>query len=172
MMKAIPDWYKEVYDTLRRSGIDTFCYVPDAGVDPFLKLADADPDVRQVVLTTEEEGVAICSGLALAGKRGVLLTQSSGVGNCINTFSFTNSCRLPMLVLVSMRGEFGETVPWQVPMGRITQQCLELIGFTVLRAIRADEVADLVRGAAQMAWRSEERVAVLLSQRLIGAKDV
>jgi sulfopyruvate decarboxylase alpha subunit len=172
MAKVIPSWYGEVYDTLRKSGVDTFCYVPDAGVDPFIRLADADAGARAVVLTTEEEGVSICSGLAMGGKKSVLLSQSSGIGNCINTFSFTNSCRLPMLTLVSMRGEFGETVPWQVPMGRITQQCLELIGFTVFRATRADEVVELVRGAAQMAWRSEERVAVLLSQRLIGAKDV
>ncbi len=169
---AMPEWYREVFATLRRGQIDLFCYVPDAGIDPLIRLAHEDPGVRPVVLTTEEEGVGVCVGASLCGRRGVLLMQSSGVGNCINTFSLLNSCRVPFLLLVSMRGEFGESIPWQVPMGKITGPSLELAGFTVYRAERADEAAALVDGALKMAWRSDERTAVLLSQRLIGAKEV
>lgn len=168
----MPAWYREVYDRLRAAQIELFCYVPDAGIGPFIRLAHDDPGARPVVLTTEEEGVGVCAGAAMGGKRAVLMMQSSGVGNCINAFSFLNSCRFPFLLLVSMRGEFGETVPWQVQMGKITPACLELSGFTVYKAQHAGEAAELVQAALQMAWRSDERVAVLLSQRLIGAKDV
>jgi sulfopyruvate decarboxylase alpha subunit len=170
--KPIPGWYGEVFTKLRQGDTELFCYVPDAGIDPLIRYAQEDPKVRPVVLTTEEEGVGVCVGAALCGKRAVLMMQSSGVGNCINAFTILTTCRVPFLLLVSMRGEFGEAIPWQVPMGKITGSCLELSGFTVHRAERANEVADIVDGAMKMAWRSDERSAVLLTQRLIGAKEI
>jgi sulfopyruvate decarboxylase alpha subunit len=169
---AVPDWYHGVYAKLREAQIEYFCYVPDAGLDPLIRMAHDDQSVRSVVLTTEEEGVGVCTGISLSGKRGVLMMQSSGVGNCINTFSLITNCRIPFLLLVTMRGEFGEAVQWQVPMGKITEDCLKLCGFTVYRAERPDEAAYLVDGAAKIAWRSDERAAVLLTQRLIGPKEL
>ena len=167
-----PGWYGEVYAHLRRAGVELFCSVPDAGLDPLLRSADADPAVRTVMLTTEEEGVAICCGAWLGGKKAVLLIQSSGVGNCINAFTLIRNCRFPFLAIVSMRGEYGEGMPWQIPMGRATPGCLELLGFTVHRAERPEEVAPMVEAALKMAWRSDQAVAVLLTQRLIGVKDI
>ena len=73
-----------------------------------------------VVLTTEEEGIGLLAGAWLGGERGVLLMQSSGVGNCINMLSLIEICRLPLLMLVTMRGEWGEFNPWQMPMGQAT----------------------------------------------------
>ncbi len=58
------------------------------------------------------------AGAWLGGVRGVLLMQSSGVGNCVNLLSLVQECRFPLLMIVTMRGEWGETNPWQVPMGR------------------------------------------------------
>lgn len=163
-------WYRESYEVLKQARAELFCYVPDAGVDPFIRMAHADNTVRPVVLTTEEEGVGICCGAWLGGTRSVLMIQSSGVGNCINAFTLAKNARFPLLALVSMRGEWGEGNRWQIAMGGTTQQAMELAGFTVYRATRADEVTELIRGAATMAYQSEQQVAVLLSQRLIGAK--
>jgi hypothetical protein len=75
------------------------------------------------VLTTEEEGIALAAGAWLGGQRAVLLMQSSGVGNCINMLSLPVNCRMPFLTLVTMRGEWGEFNPWQVPMGTATPAC-------------------------------------------------
>jgi sulfopyruvate decarboxylase alpha subunit len=169
---AVPEWYREVYARLRDANIELVCTVPDAGLDPLLKSAEADPAVRTMILTTEEEGVAVCCGAWLGGKRGVLLIQSSGVGNCINAFTLVKNCRFPFMVIISMRGEYGEGMPWQVPMGRATPGCLELLGFTIYRAERPDEVAAMVDAALKMAYRGDEAVAVLLSQRLVGVKDI
>ena len=80
-----------------------------------------DPNIADVVLTTEEEGVGLVAGAALGGERAALLMQSSGVGNCINMFSLLRNCGFAGLLLVTMRGEFGEFNPWQVPMGTITE---------------------------------------------------
>ncbi|MBY9045521.1 phosphonopyruvate decarboxylase, partial [Pseudomonas fluorescens] len=91
-------------------------YVPDAGHSQLIRMFSADRDVTTNVLTTEEEGIAIAAGAWLGGQRSVLLMQSSGVGNCINMLSLSAIGRFPLLMLVTMRGEWAEFNPWQVPM--------------------------------------------------------
>jgi sulfopyruvate decarboxylase TPP-binding subunit len=122
------------------------------------------------VLTTEEEGVGVLAGADLGGERGVLLMQSSGVGNCINSFTLLANCGFPFLTLITMRGEWAEFVPWQVPMGQTTKKLLELSGFAVIRCERTDEAGEAVAAAAALAFDGYQRVAVVLAQRLIGAK--
>jgi len=84
--------------------------------------------------------------------------------------SLLQSCRFPFLTLVTMRGEYAEFNPWQVPMSKATQASMELMGIKVYRAERADEVEDIVGAALDFAFEGGEPVAVLLSQRLIGRK--
>ena len=165
-----PAWQKAIYTTLKRGGVRQVCYVPDAGHAHVIRRIHADPDMRGIVLTTEEEGVALTSGAWLGGQRAVLLMQSSGVGNCINMMSLLQSCRFPFLTLVTMRGEYAEFNPWQTPMSKATQGAMELMGIRVLRASRPDEVEDLVGAALDAVFEAGEQVAVLLSQSLIGRK--
>jgi sulfopyruvate decarboxylase TPP-binding subunit len=127
-----PDnWQDEVYDLLRRNRVTQFAYVPDAGHKVLIDRSLADPDVHSVALTTEEEGVALLAGADLGGARGVLLVQSSGVGNCVNMLSLISGGRFPFLMLVSMRGDFGEGNPWQYPMGEVSRP---LTGFPPARS--------------------------------------
>jgi len=100
----------------------------------------------------------------------VLLMQSSGVGNCINMLSLTQIYRFPFLTLVTMRGEWGEFNPWQVPMGSSTQGVFELSCFRVLRATEPSEVKEVMEAAASQAYNACTPTALLLSQRLIGTK--
>jgi sulfopyruvate decarboxylase alpha subunit len=122
--------------------------------------------MRSVVLTTEEEGVAMMAGAWLGGQRGVLLTQSGGVGNCINMLSVFEECRIPLLMLVSMRGQWGETIPWQVPMGQATAPALDAAGVIVRPVEAPDRVAETVAAAARLAFDAMRTVAVVLSQRI------
>ena len=163
-------WQAEVFAALKAAQIAQIGYVPDAGHAQLIEAAHADPAMRAVVLTTEEEGVALAAGAWLGGERAVLLMQSSGVGNCINMLSLPANCRMPFLSLVTMRGEWGEFNPWQVPMGAATAAVLAAAGVHVRRVERADEAAETVAAAAALAFDSAVSVAVLLSQRLIGAK--
>ncbi len=163
-------WQDGVYEALRAGGVDLFAYVPDAGHARAIRRAHADPDVEAVVLTTEEEGVALACGAWAGGRRAALLMQSSGVGNCINMLGLVQSGRFPFLTLVTMRGEWEEFNPWQEPMGRATPAVLEAMGVTVLRATTPDEAVDLARRATAMAFEDGTPVAVLLSQQLIGRK--
>ena len=163
-------WQHEVYDLLRRHAVTQFGYVPDAGHSILIERSLTDPDVHSIALTTEEEGVALLAGADLGGERGVLLMQSSGVGNCINTLGMMKTCQFPFLTIVTMRGEFGEFNPWQVPMGTATPASLEIAGVVVHRASEAARVGEVVAGAARIAFSSYCAVAVLLPQELIGAK--
>jgi sulfopyruvate decarboxylase alpha subunit len=165
-----PSWQAEVFAALKRARIAQVGYVPDAGHAHLINAAHADPEIRTTVLTTEEEGVALAAGAWLGGQRAVLLMQSSGVGNCINMLSLPVNCRMPFLTLVTMRGEWGEFNPWQVPMGTATHAVLAAVGVHVRRADRAEDAAETVGAAAALAFASCVPVAVLFSQRLIGTK--
>ena len=163
-------WQADVFAALKSANITQLGYVPDAGHAHLIKAAHADPAMHAVVLTTEEEGIALAAGAWLGGQRACLLMQSSGVGNCINMLSLPVNCRMPFLTLVTMRGEWGEFNPWQVPMGTATPTVLTATGVHVRRADRPDEAAETVAAAAALAFGSMVPVAVLFSQRLIGIK--
>jgi sulfopyruvate decarboxylase TPP-binding subunit len=130
-----------------------------------------DPEVHSVALTSEEEGVAMLAGADLGGARGVLLMQSSGTGNCVNMLSLIKGGRFPFLTLVSMRGDFGEGNPWQFPMGQAVQPVLDAMGVICLRIEQPEEVVPTVGAALTMVFQSGQDVAVLLIQKLLGAKQ-
>ena len=115
------------------------------------------PEIAAVSLTSEEEGMALAAGAWLGGQRAALLMQSSGVGNCINMLSLTKSCRFPLLMLVTMRGEWAEFNPWQVPMGKGTQAALELMDVLVYRVEKAEEAAETVAAALDIAFNGRWR---------------
>ncbi len=163
-------WQDSLFEVLKTSGVTLVTYVPDAGHAHVIKRAHEDSSMRAVVLTTEEEGIAFACGAALGGERTVLLMQSSGVGNCINMLSLIATGRFPFLTIVTMRGEWAEFNPWQVPMSQATQKVLEAMGVVVYRVESADEVASTVEAAARFAFESEQSAAVLLAQKLIGRK--
>jgi sulfopyruvate decarboxylase TPP-binding subunit len=164
-------WQDELYDLLRRNNVTQFAYVPDAGHRILIDRSLADPGTHSVALTTEEEGVALLAGTDLGGARGVLLMQSSGTGNCVNMLSLIKGGRFPFLALVSMRGDFGEGNPWQFPMGQAVEPVLQTMGVICLRIERPEEVVATVSAALTMVFQSGHAVAVLLTQKLLGAKQ-
>ena len=164
------DWPLDIYKALKAAGVSQVCYVPDAGHSQLIELSHADRDIKTTVLTTEEEGVALAAGAWLGGDRAALLMQSSGVGNCINMLSLLASCRLPFLTFVTMRGEWAEFNPWQVPMGKATREALELMGVTVFRLEQPEDAEEVTSAAAALAFESDQQIAVLISQRMIGRK--
>lgn len=164
------EWPEALYEVLKAAGITNMSYVPDAGHSTLIRLFGSDSDVRSNVLTTEEEGIAIATGAWLGGQRSVVLMQSSGVGNCINMLSLPVQTRTPLLMLVTMRGEWAEFNPWQMPMGQATEASLKAIGVTVLRAETGVDLIEAVEQAAGMAFDGDQQIAVLIGQRLLGKK--
>lgn len=165
------DWRRDVFDVLRARGATLVAHVPDAAHAPLIRMCEAANDFDTVALTTEEEGIGLLCGAWAGGRRGALLMQSSGVGNCVNALALPNICRVPLLAIVSMRGEWGEFIPWQVPMGRAAPKVLEAMDAHVLRADSAADVGPAVAAAADLAFNTRRSAAALLSQRTIGAKQ-
>ncbi len=159
-----------IYQALLKHQVRQVAYVPDSG---HLQLINRCAESRQLIsvpLTTEEEGVALLAGAWLGGDRGVLLMQSSGVGNCINMFSLSSVCQMPLLMLVTMRGEQGEFNPWQVPMGNNTETLLNTAGITVFPVFESEKLVETVEAAARNVFRGPAAAAVLISQRIAGVK--
>lgn len=163
-------WPDHIFSHLREADVRHISYVPDAGHAVLIDLAVNDPAVTTTMLTSEEEGIAVAAGAWLGGMRSVVLMQSSGVGNCINMLSLPVQSRSPLLMIVTMRGEWGEFNPWQVPMGQAVEASLHAIGVQTVRVIDADEAAASVAQAAVMAYDGDQQVAVLLGQKMLGEK--
>ena len=164
-------WPQSIHRVLRDQRVRQVAYVPDFGHARLIELVRADRRLRAVPLTTEEEGVALVTGAWLGGERSVLLLQSSGVGNCINMLGMIQECRIPLLMLVTMRGQWGEFNPWQVPMAQATGPSLAAMGVVVQPVDRADDVVATVAAAGRLAFNTCRAVAVLISQRIVGAKE-
>lgn len=167
---AAADWPDRIYDLLGTHGIRQAALVPDAGHSRLISRCLADDAMKVVTLTTEEEGVALLCGAWLGGERGVLLMQSSGVGNCVNMLSLAILHRTPLPMIVTMRGDFGEFNPAQVPMGNATQAVLEAMGALVHRADTPGDVAPTVDATLRLAFNTYRPTATLIGQRVIGAK--
>jgi len=165
------NWPETIFEHFKAADVRQVAYVPDAGHKLLIERCEADADIHAVSLTTEEEGVAMMGGAWIGGQRGVLLLQSSGVGNCINMLSLQHECRMPIVMLVTMRGEWGEFNPWQVAMGKSTQKALESAGVYVYRADDPADVAETVRAALNFGYNTSRMVAVLIGQRVIGTKN-
>lgn len=161
----------QIFDALKRHDIRQVAYVPDGGHAQLIRAVHAEPSMRAIPLTTEEEGVAVLTGAWLGGQRGIMLMQSSGVGNCINMFSLVTQCRTPFVAFVTMRGEWGEFNPWQVAMSRATPTVIEAMDLRCLRADKPSDVASTVEASLSMAFAGGSANVVLLGQSLIGAKE-
>jgi sulfopyruvate decarboxylase TPP-binding subunit len=160
-------WPDRIHAVFKRHAIRQVGYVPDTGHARLIELCIKDSEIKVVVLASEAEGPGLALGAALGGERAALLMQSSGVGNCINTFSILKSCAIPCVLLVTMRGEFNDFNPWQVPMGSITEPVLKHCGFQICRIEREEDVEPITESACRMAFGGGNmQIAVLLSQRL------
>ncbi len=164
------DWPGQIHAVLRDHEVRQVAHVPDAGHRDLIAMCARDAAMTAVTLTTEEEGIALLGGAWLGGQRGVLLMQSSGVGNCVNMLSLARTCGFPLLILVTMRGQWGEFNPWQVPMGQATPEVLRLSGAIVFDVDEASEIGATVNAAARMVFNGPACAAVLISQRVLGAK--
>ncbi|MCH7943068.1 MAG: phosphonopyruvate decarboxylase [Proteobacteria bacterium] len=171
MNRTAEDWPDHVHRVLADAGARQIAYVPDSGMSRLIELCQDDPAMTTVVLTSEQEGVALLAGAWLGGQRGALLMQGSGIGNCVNLLSLTQVCRFPLLIIATMRGESGETNPWQVPMGSIAGDVLSLAAVRVYRAETASTVGETVAEAAREAFEGPAATAVLIAQAVIGIKS-
>jgi sulfopyruvate decarboxylase alpha subunit len=168
---ADPSWGKHVADILRRNGIRMFATVPDYIVSHVLEHLQADPECHVVTVTREEEGVGLLAGARLAGQRGALLFQNSGLGNSVNALgSLCVAAQIPVVLVISHRGDLGEFNPAQVPMGRATEPILDTLGIRHIKPASVAELEAQADGLVKLGETCGVPVAILLPAELTGGK--
>ena len=163
-------WSRVMFNHFKSAGVTLFSYIPDAGNARLAELVDEDNECTLVMLTTEEEGVALAAGADLVGKQAVLMMQSSGVGNCPNFLSFVKGANFPILLMVSMRGDYGEQNPWQYPMGEAADAILEAMGLQVIRIDRKEDLEAGLAAGTNAVFKAGRSAAIVLTQQFLGAK--
>jgi sulfopyruvate decarboxylase alpha subunit len=165
---ALPQWATGVADGLWDGGCREVVYVPDNPLSHILAaLARDHPLVRATPATREEEAVGIAAGLYLGGAKPALLMQSSGLGNTLNAVgSLLVAFQIPVVMMISMRGDPGEWNSAQVPMGRAVAPVLDALGVPRLSVEREDDAREVVVSLAHLAFRTRLPVACLLPRRL------
>ena len=153
----------KVFRGLKAGGIDLVTSVPCVKLGLLLEMIIADPDIIHVPVTREEEGIGICAGAFMGGKRPALLMQNSGLGNCINALvSLDLLYDIPVLLIISHRGTAGEKIAAQVPMGTATVPLLDAIGIEHCCPIPGEGEREVAK-AAMIAFTKRRPVAVLLN---------
>ena len=167
-----PSWSKHLADILRRNAIRTFATVPDYIVSHVLEHLWADPECKVVTVTREEEGVGLLAGAWLAGRRGALLMQNSGLGNSANALgSLCMASQIPMVLVISHRGDLGEFNPAQVPMGQATGPILDALGIRHITPCSIAEMEAQADGLVKLGYTRSLPVAIVLPAALTGGKQ-
>ncbi len=167
---AAADWSADAVAALRALDVRQVAYVPDAGLTRFLELAAAEDGIAMISVATEEDAIAQCCGAWLGGQRALAAMQSSGVGNIPNMLSLPRVCGMPLLMLVTMRGEPGETNPWQKSTGRAVPALLDAMGVELRRVEDPAGAGSALAAAGADAFEEDRRICVQLAQSLIGFK--
>jgi len=166
------EWPDKIVSSLKANDICSISFVPDAVIGKILKTAEKDPYFNFNILAREEEGVGIITGEYFGGRYGVLMMQSSGLGNCVNALaSLAIPYLIPFLILISQRGELGEFNACQVVMGKAIRSILDALGIQHYTLDREDSLEIILNGAIKTAYTSDQPVAVILSTALAGWKE-
>jgi sulfopyruvate decarboxylase subunit alpha len=170
-MATPPEWATGVCAGVQAAGCRDVVYVPDNPLSHVLRVfGDQHPDVRLILATREEEAFGIAAGLYLGGRRPAVLLQSSGLGNSLNALSsLLVPYQIPVMMVVSMRGDEGEWNPAQMPMGRVVRDILTAIGIHHVTVASGDVAAETVRQAGARAFDTRVSCACLLPKRLTSA---
>jgi sulfopyruvate decarboxylase subunit alpha len=157
-----------IYDSLKAIGVGLVSALPETWLVHLIRMAEDDPNMILVRLAKEEEGVGISMGAHLAGVKSAMLMQNHGFLAAINGIvSGAQLYRIPLLMLISHRGEFGERDPWQTEGGGVTEHVLEALRIPVTRLDHADQVAPRIRKAETLASSANRPVALLLGRDLM-----
>src|SRR5947208_12269426 len=141
-----------VYDALKASGVRLVSALPETWLVHLIRMAEEDPEMILMRLAKEEEGVGISAGAHLAGVKSAMLMQNHGLLASINGIvSCAQLYRIPLLMLVSYRGEFGERDPWQTEGGGVTEDPLRALPIPISYLDNVGHVAARIAKAQTLA---------------------
>jgi sulfopyruvate decarboxylase subunit alpha len=157
------DSSEAIYQGLKSAGINFITTLPCVNLGKILELINNDDEIKHVPLTREEEGLGICAGAYLGGKKTTILMQNSGLGNCINALmSLFQLYSLPLVMIISNRGTEGEKIIGQIPMGKVTPKVLEAMGLKYFNPKNQNNAKKIISNSWKLSNDEKSPVAVLL----------
>ena len=154
---------------IKRAGIDFVATLPDEKMVEVIRTVENDPGIRHIPLCREEEGIGICAGAYLAGRKTALIMQNAGYLNSCN--ALTTTClqfQIPTLLLIYYAGDIGDR--GFTTLGAVTEPALQALGIRYYILRRTEEIDETLCGAQVLAEDSKKPVAVLLTKSLLGVK--
>ena len=159
---------KLIYETLKECDIRLVSALPETWLVHLIRLTDEDPEMTLIRLAKEEEAVGISAGAHFAGIKSAMLMQNHGFMASINGIvSFAHLYKIPLLMLISYRGTFGERDPWQTQGGNATEPLLRALGIPYFFLDQVEAVKKRIRHAQTLSESSLQPVAVLLTRDLM-----
>ena len=157
------DSSEAIYYGLKDAEIDFIVSVPCVNLSKLLNMIDEDPEIIHIPVTREEEGIGLCAGAYLGGKKTAILMQNSGLGNSINALkSLMELYEFPLLMIMSHRGTEGENIVGQVPMGESTPRILEAMDYRFFKPSTPDGAYDDIRPGWKLSEDEGKPVSILL----------
>jgi sulfopyruvate decarboxylase subunit alpha len=152
---------------LKKAGIDFVATLPDEKIVEVIRAVDQDKELKHVPLCREEEGIGICAGAYLAGKKTALIMQNAGFLNSCNALTTTSlQFQIPALLLLYYAGDIGDR--GFTTLGSVTEPVLQALGIRSYVLRKTDEIDETMRGAQILAEDSKKPVAVLLTKSVLG----
>jgi sulfopyruvate decarboxylase subunit alpha len=157
-----------IFAALKANGVRIVSALPETWLVHLIRMAEEDPDTTLVRLAKEEEGVGISTGAHLSGVKSAMLMQNHGFLAAINGIvSCAQLYRIPLLMLISQRGDFGERDPWQTEGGGVTRHVLDALRIPYDQLESRDHVAGRIAKAQTLAYSASRPVALLLCRDLM-----
>ena len=157
------DSTQAIYDGLKDAEVDFIVSVPCVNLSKLLDMVNEDPEITHIPVTREEEGIGICAGAYLGGKRPAILMQNSGLGNSINALkSLMELYEFPLIMIMSHRGTEGENICGQVPMGESTPKILEAMDFKYFKPSNPEAAYDDICNSWELSEEEGKPVSILL----------
>ena len=157
-----------VYSALKNCGIRLVSALPETWLVHLIRMAEDDPEMTLVRLAKEEEGVGVSAGAHFAGVKSAMLMQNHGFLASINGIvSFAQLYRIPLLMIVSYRGHFGERDPWQTQGGSVTEPLLRALRIPYAFLDDPLTVEKRIGEAQTWAYASLHPAALLLTRQLM-----
>jgi sulfopyruvate decarboxylase subunit alpha len=153
---------------LKEAGVSVVCYLPDSLFKELYPALDADPDIRTIRVTNEGEGAAICGGVFLSGKKAALVMENSGLRASIEPLARMGlGAGIPVIMLMSYRGELGENNWWAIPHGITMEPLLTAMRIPYKVVRKEDEIVQAIKDAYAWAYSAYYHVGIALGGEIV-----
>jgi sulfopyruvate decarboxylase subunit alpha len=164
-------WAEILVEAYKDSKVDLITYIPDNSLAIPIRIMEKDPFFRLIPVSREEEGIGVSSGAYAAGQRAGIFMQSSGLGNCVNALGSLNvPARIPIPMLINLRGHLAETSTAQFPMGQAAKPVLDALGILHFELTDENRLYEMITGAIKACYASHQPVGMFMTPLLHGGK--